>query len=156
MAKNPGMPILGYGLYHSKSCNLKLLLTIFALFLLLDYQSKGDPELSRRLELVRPIAADGSCGYVALCVSDYLTAREIPHEIYMFGIGKYENIHLMVRVGNAFIDKRGYNCLLTPQRLMPFRIVTREELRDMLTDTGKWRRSFQWKDTTEIREIIFH
>lgn len=135
---------------------MKLLLTILALFLLLDYQSNGDPELSRRLELVRPIAADGSCGWVALSVSDYLTERNIPHEIYMFGIGKYKNIHLMVRVGNQFIDKRGFNSFLTPQRLMPYRILTREQLRELLEDRNIWRRTFELKDTTEIRKIIFH
>lgn len=129
------------------------LLTIFLLFLILCNSPVPDPVLQSRLEKVRPYAKNGSCGYVAFYISRYLQARNVPHRIYVFGFGRWQNIHVMVRQGNLYIDKEGYRSALYWYQLMPLQEITTGQLEQMLHERWRWNKAFELKDTIYLQKI---
>lgn len=114
--------------------------------------------LEKRLAIAKPICKNGSCGWVAFYISQYLEESGIKHEIVMFEWGKYKNIHVMVKLENGkFIDKSGINNGLWYKiTRMKQNILSREALRLYLGIRSMWNYKFDFDNVPEIRKIIFH
>jgi hypothetical protein len=134
---------------------MRKLLLIPVFLYLMNAQAVSDRNLEAKLEAIRPYAKNGSCGWVALYISQYLTARKVPHEVYVYGIGRWENIHVMIRCGNGFIDKYGYHGLIHLYRIYPAKVISPQQLQLMLSERWRWNRQFAICDTAML-EIIKH
>ena len=136
-----------------------MLFTIILLFYVCMWGGPPfDKELDGRLgELLRSkICENGSCGWVAYCVSGYLDRGGISNEIVTLNGFGYETIHVVVRVGEIYIDKHGFSSKYHPMLLLEKKVISRGKLYEMLNNFPIWNTNFKFKDTSIIKKIILH
>lgn len=104
---------------------------------------------------VRHISA-GGCGFFALYLHDYLNSRGIQSEIVAMRWTHRVPGHIMVRVGNQYIDNHG---IFTWFAISIYtwgnrKTITREQLRKLLNGPG-WNPVFNRADTAKLKKIFY-
>lgn len=112
-------------------------------------------ELEARLRDAKPLCKNGSCGFVAWCVAEFLDRQEVDHEIHIFDFLHFKRIYVMVKVPLGYIDKRGIGEAIF-YRLMPYttRVVSKDELKKLVDDERLWNPRFNTTYKEAIRVLI--
>lgn len=106
------------------------------------------PKQPSYLPVPRELRNSGGCGWIAYYLSSNLKE---PHKIVAYKLGNYDEFHIVIETDNGVIDASGYFSFFHPLRVLPSKILTREELYILLHDYKRWNSQFKLKDTLLIR-----
>lgn len=134
------------------------ILYIFLFYGLLVFK-QPNRELNKTYQKLENIkwVKPGGCGFVAYYVSDYLDSQNIKYDIVRLHIGRYENFHYMVKVGDYYIDKNGMFSRYHPLLLfLDHSIISKDSLRVRIDDPKIWNNKFDRADTSKLKSQILN
>lgn len=116
---------------------------ICILIVLLMYK----PSQPSYLPVPQELQKSGGCGWTAYYLSSLIKE---PYKIVAYRLGNYPEFHVVLETDQGIMDGSGYFSLLHPLRLLPSRVLTRDELYALLHDHSRWNSNFDLNDTCLI------